>query len=62
VMKKYRLSTRGAIVDACSGKSGGIGGVRRPVMHNAQCTMHKCTLHGCAIADVARIAECPAAT
>src|SRR5918994_1636302 len=24
VMKKYRLSTRGAIVDACSGKSGGI--------------------------------------
>ena len=45
-MKKYRLSTRGAIVDACSGKSGGIGGVRRPVMHNAQCTMHKSRVAG----------------
>src|SRR5215218_3229789 len=36
VMKKYRLSTRGAIVDACSGKSGvpGCMKVRKPVMKN----------------------------
>jgi hypothetical protein len=37
-MKKYRLSTRGASVEACSGKSGVPGcivGVRKPVMKDA---------------------------
>ena len=45
MMKKYRLSTRGATVEAWSGKSGRHGRFNNCV-HDAQCTMHKSRVAG----------------